>query len=116
MSAASPAIPPKAEKAAPPKKAASGEKKERAPRQDYGFAADATIKLTDGEKTYRGKRGAMYEQLKKSAGKPVQHFLDNNKNEKDPPRGWLRFFVQDEACNLEGGTKKEEVPAKKASA
>ena len=98
--------PPKADKA-PPKaqKKADGEKKPRAPRQDYGFASDATIKLTDGEKSYRGKRGTMYEALKKSAGKPVQHFLDNNKNEKDPPRGWLRFFVQDEACTLEGGTK-----------
>lgn len=111
----SPATPPKAEKAAPPKKEASGEKKPRAPRQDYGFAPDATIKLTDGEKTYRGKRGTMYEALKKSNGKTVQHFLDNNKNEKDPPRGWLRFFVQDEACTLSGGTKKEEAPAKKAA-
>ena len=116
MSATSPAVPPKAEKAAPPKaKKEGGEKKARAPRTDYGFAADATIRLTDGEKTYRGKRGAMYEALKKSNGKPVQHFLDNNKNEKDPPRGWLRFFVQDEACTLHGGTKKEEAPAKKAS-
>lgn len=97
--------------AAKPEKKADGEKKARAPRQDYGFAKDAKIKLTDGEKTYRGKRGEMYEALKKSNGKTVQHFLDANKDEKDPPRGWLRFFVQNEACTLEGGTK---APEKKA--
>ena len=50
------ALPPKAAPAAKAKpKAADGEKKERAPRQDYGFAKDAKITLTDGEKTYRGK-------------------------------------------------------------
>jgi len=100
------ALPPKAAPAAKakPKAAASGEKKERAPRQDYGFAKDAKIKLTDGEKSYRGKRLEMYEALKKSNGKSVEHFLETNKNEKDPPRGWLRFFVQNEACTLEGGT------------
>lgn len=110
-------VPPKAA-ATPPKKerAADGEKKEtkpRAPRQDYGFAQDAIIRLTDGEKTYRGRRLEMYEALKKSNGKTVSHFLDNNKNEKDPPRGWLRFFVQNEACTLEGGTKPQ---AKEAGA
>lgn len=101
------------QKKAAPKKEASGEKKTRAPRQDYGFAKDAKIHLTDGDKTYRGKRGEMYEALKKSNGKTVQHFLDNNKDEKDPPRGWLRFFVQNEACTLEGGTK---APAKDSKA
>jgi hypothetical protein len=110
------ALPPKAAPAAKakPKAAASGDKKERAPRQDYGFAKDAKITLTDGEKSYRGKRLAMYEALKKSNGKTVEHFLENNKNEKDPPRGWLRFFVQNEACTLSGGTKPE--PAKKEAA
>ena len=91
-------------KAAPAAKKEKGETKARAPRQDYGFAKDAKIVLTDGEKSYRGKRKEMYDALKKSNGKTVQHFLDNNKNEKDPPRGWLRFFVQNEACTLEGGT------------
>jgi hypothetical protein len=110
MSAAPPKAAPAA-KATPPKK--DGEKKERAPRQDYGFAKDAKIVLTDGEKSYRGKRLAMYEALKKSNGKTVQHFLDNNKNEKDPPRGWLRFFVQNEAVTLEGGTPPAEKEAAK---
>lgn len=100
--------------ATPPKrkkKEEKGDKKPRAPRQDYGFAKDAKIHLTDGEKTYRGKRKEMYDALKKSNGKTVAHFLDNNKNEKDPPRGWLRFFVQNEACTLSGGTP----PAPKAT-
>lgn len=91
-------------KAAAEKKPA-GEKKKRAPRQDYGFAKDAIIRLTDGEKSYRGRRLEMYEALKASNGRTVEHFLEANKNEEDPPRGWLRFFVQNEACTLEGGTK-----------
>ena len=98
--------PPKGKKTPPKASKPDGEKKPRAARQDYGFASDAKIELTDGEKSYRGKRLEMYEALKKSKGKTVQHFLDNNKNEKDPPRGWLRFFVQNEACTLSGGTPK----------
>ena len=112
MSAAPPKAAPAAKKT-PPK--ADGEKKARAPRQDYGFLPDAKIALTDGDKTYRGKRLEMYEALKKSNGKTVEHFLDSNKNEKDPPRGWLRFFVQNEACTLSGGTPKPE-PKPKAKA
>lgn len=94
------------------------EKKPRAARQDYGFAPDAILKLTDGEKNYKGRRKEMYEALRKSNGKTVQHFLDNNKNDDDPPRGWLRFFVQNEAVTLSGGTKKETAKpeAKQASA
>lgn len=111
------ATPPKktSAKAETPKKN-DGEKKARAPRKDYGFALDATIRLTDGEKTYRGKRLEMYEALKKSNGKTVQHFLDNNKNEKDPPRGWLRFFVANEAATLEGGTPPAAKAKKEAKA
>jgi len=92
------------------------EKKPRAPRKDYGFLPDAVIKLTEGEKNYKGKRKEMYEALKKSNGKTVQHFLDNNKNDEDPPRGWIRFFVQNEAIQLIGGTKKEPAKPKEAVA
>ena len=69
-------LPPKKDKAAKAAKKEGGEKKARAPRQDYGFAKDAKISLTDGEKTYRGKRLEMYEALKKSDGKTVEHYLD----------------------------------------
>jgi hypothetical protein len=58
----------------------------------------------------------MYEALRKSNGKTVQHFLDNNKNDDDPPRGWLRFFVQNEACTLSGGTKEAPKAPKVAQA
>ena len=105
-------LPPKGKTEAPKKE--KGESKPRAPRQDYGFAKDAKITLTDGEKTYRGKRLEMYEALKKSNGKTVEHYLENNKNEKDPPRGWLRFFVQNEAVTLSGGTKPEPAAKKEA--
>ena len=111
-------LPPKNDNAAKATKklAEGGEKKARASRQDYGFAKDAVIKLTDGEKTYRGKRLEMYEALKKSDGKTVEHYLENNKNEKDPPRGWLRFFVQNEAVTLLGGTKPTPNAKKEAKA
>ena len=109
------ATPPKGKKDTKAAKADGGEKKPRAPRQDYGFAKDAKITLTDGEKTYRGKRLEMYSALKKSDGKTVEHFLENNKNEKDPPRGWLRFFVQNEACTLSGGTPPAKKEAKAAA-
>lgn len=111
MSAAPPKGNPKKDAKAPPK----GDKKPRAARQDYGFAKDAKISLTDGDKTYRGRRLEMYEALKKSNGKTVEHYLENNKNEKDPPRGWLRFFVQNEACTLSGGTPPAKKEAKAAA-
>ena len=81
----------------------TGDKKPRAPRKDYGYAKGATIHLTDGEKTYRGNRLRWYEYLKKSDGKTVEHFdnLAKKAEEKEGSRGWLRFFVENEACTLE---------------
>ena len=82
---------------------ASGDKKPRAPRKDYGFAKGATIHLTEGEKSYRGNRARWYEYLKKSDGKTVEAFgkLAEKAEEKEGARGWLRFFVENEACTLE---------------
>ncbi len=79
---------------------ASGEKKPRAPRKDYGFAKGATIHLTEGEKSYRGNRLRWYEYLKAANGKPVEAFTELAKAEKEGARGWLRFFVENEACTL----------------
>lgn len=89
-------------KAASAKKEASGDKKPRAARKDYGYAKGATIELTDGEQKFRGARARWYEYLTKSAGKPVEHFakLAEKAEEKEQPRGWLRFFVEAEACTL----------------
>jgi len=80
-----------------------GEKKPRAPRKDYGFAKGATIHLTEGEKSYRGNRARWYEYLKKSDGKSVEAFegFAKKAEEKEGARGWLRFFVENEACKLE---------------
>jgi len=103
MNASAPNLTPpnkKAEKPAKAPKAASGEKKERAPRKDYGFHADSVIRLTDKEVKYRGQRKDYYELLTRFNGKKVSEFLDAAKDRKDPPRGWLRFFVDDGAATL----------------
>lgn len=92
---------PKAAKPDKPKAANGGEKKERAPRKDYGFSPDAVIRLTDKEVKYRGQRADYYGLVKAANGKKVQVFLDSAKDRKDPPRGWLRFFVEDGAVTLE---------------
>lgn len=92
--------PNKAQKAPKAPKPAS-EKKERAARKDYGFHADSVIRLTDKEAKYRGQRKDYYDLLVKANGKKVSVFLDSAKDRKDPPRGWLRFFVDDGAATLE---------------
>jgi hypothetical protein len=88
---------PKAPKVAKP----AGEKKDRAPRKDYGFHADSVIRLTDKEVKYRGQRKDYYDLLKAANGKKVAQFLESAKDRKDPPRGWLRFFVEDGAATLD---------------
>ena len=102
----------KAAKAAPEEnteKDESEKKASRAPRQDYGYRKGATIHLTDEaeNKKYRGKRGEYFEILKKCDGKSVEDF-DKKCPDGDPPRGWLRFFVQDGAAELEGGEEPQE--------
>jgi hypothetical protein len=115
-------VPPTEKKAAAPKVAKApadpnAPKKERAPRQDYGFAKDAVITIKEGEHKFRGQRGEWFARLQASNGKTVQHFLDgnqgvkNNKGNPEPPRGWLRSFVADGVCTLSGGTKTEAAPA-----
>lgn len=87
-------------------------KKERAPRQDYGFKSDALIAVNEekGAK-YRGHRKDWFETVKAHVGRKVEEWIAATKKEGgDPPRGWLRFFVQDGSVTLHGGTevKKEE--------
>jgi hypothetical protein len=107
MNATQPPTKTKEQAKAPPAtgaaKTSGGEKKPskpRGPRKDYGFNAGSTIKLTDGEKNYRGQRLDWYKHLAACNGKTVADFLEASKGMKDPGRGWLRFFVQDEACTL----------------
>ena len=84
------------------------EKKTRAPRQDYGFKQGAKISLTSkfDVKSYRGKRGEYAAHIANCDGKTVEDFFGMCPDE-DPPRGWLRFFVQSGACSLSGGTEQK---------
>lgn len=93
-------LPPTASKKKTSKK--KGDGKPRAPRKDYGYAKGSTIQLTDGEQKFRGARARWYEYLQKSNGKTVEHFakLAEKAEEKEQPRGWLRFFCEVEACTL----------------
>lgn len=83
-------------------------KKPRKPRQDYGWKAGAKITITEEgkKKTYRGKRKEYFERLTAANGKTVEDFVASCPKD-DPPRGWLRFFVQDGAATLSGGKDPE---------
>lgn len=94
---------PKAEKAPKAPADPNAPKKERAPRTDYGFAKDATITVVPEKgATYRGQRKEWFELLSQFNGKSVNEFFEAAKaaGKKDPPRGWLRFYVQDGAATL----------------
>ncbi len=77
----------------------------------YGFLPGAKISLTEdaAKKGYKGKRLEYFERLKAANGKTVEDFAGACPKD-DPPRGWLRFFVQDGACTLSGGKKAEPKP------
>lgn len=100
--------PPKAAKAPKEPKAAkapvdpNAPKKERAPRADYGYAETSLLTLTGKENKYRGARKAWFDTIVASAGKSVKEWGDDQKaaGQKDPPRGWLRFFIQDGTVSL----------------
>lgn len=76
--------------------------KPRAPRQSYGYHSEATISLTNSEKAgkLRGSRLAWYDSIKAFDGKLVKEWEEARKGEKDPPRGWLRFMVQEGLITL----------------
>lgn len=117
---------PKAPKAAKTPKAetseATGEKKERAPRQDYNYFPGAVIELVKDADTvkFSGQRLEWWERVKKFEGKTCQEFCDANKgitNAKgnpEPPRGWLRAFAQQEVIKLTGEKPEPKAKAPKA--
>lgn len=79
------------------------ETKPRTPRTDYGFSLDSTIRIVKGEgkeNKYRGHRKEWYDSLVKFENQKVSAWADSRKDLKDPPRGWLRFFVQDGTVSL----------------
>lgn len=92
--------PPKAEKVAKAPKDPNAPKVARGPRKNYGYHLDSKIELTSKEHTFRGQRLEWFEALKAANGKTVKDFLEATKDKKDPGRGWLRFFVQEEAVIL----------------
>jgi hypothetical protein len=114
--------PPTKTKAAPPAAAKTGNaapkaekapadpnapKKPRAARQDYGFSPDATIVLVaEKASKYRGQRADWYKRISEFSGKKVSEFMTKYEDAKtpkgsdDPPRGWVRFFVQDGSITL----------------
>lgn len=78
------------------------EKKPRAPRTDYGFSPEATIGINKEKAAkYRGQRLEWFNRISAFDGQKVAGFLTKYENAKtakgsdDPPRGWVRFFVQD---------------------
>jgi len=102
---------PKKEKAPKAEADPNAPKKPRAPRADYGFSPTAIIALVpEKAHKYRGSRLAWFQEISGFAGKPVSEFLEAKKNSEDPPRGWLRFFVQDGTIALEKPPVVEETP------
>lgn len=101
---------PKVELAA---EAGDAPKKERAPRADYGYRPDAVIELNAAKDVskIRGNVKAWHDKVKEFVGKTAAEFIEANKgNEKDPPRGWLRHFAQNEYIVLKGAEKAPEAP------
>lgn len=89
----------------------SAPKKERAPRSDYGFRPDAVITINAGKDVskIRGNVKTWHDRIKEYDGKTCATFIEGNKgNEKDPPRGWLRHFAQNDYIVLKGAEQKPE--------
>lgn len=76
--------------------------KVRAPRTNYGYHEGATISLSTTERSAKlsGHRLAWYDSIKAYDGKTVAEWEESRKGEKDPPRGWLRFMVQEGLVTL----------------
>jgi hypothetical protein len=97
------AKPPKEAKPAKEAKAEkpAKEKKPRGPRTDYGYSTESTIHIVkEKENKYRGQRKAWFDSVVAFDGQTVKAWEESRKAEKDPPRGWLRFFVQDGTVTL----------------
>lgn len=93
---------PKAEKAPKPPKDPNAPAKPRNPRTDYGYSPDSIIRVVEGkEAKYKNQRKEWFDSIVASNGRKVSDWEATRKDQKDPPRGWLRFFVQDGAVSLE---------------
>jgi hypothetical protein len=89
--------------------------KARAPRTDYGYSPESTIQIVkEKENKYRGSRKEWFDSIVAFDGKLVKEWEESRKGQKDPPRGWLRFFVQDGSVALSKPAA-PEVPAQAAA-
>tara|TARA_R110002020_G_scaffold58106_2_gene159504 strand:- start:6871 stop:7158 length:288 start_codon:yes stop_codon:yes gene_type:complete len=87
-------------------------KKPRATRKNYGIKKDSIIRLTDkaSQIKMRGNRGKFFDCLKTCNGKTVEEFLKKaSVDGGDPPRGWIRFFIQEKICTLVDGSSQRKV-------
>jgi hypothetical protein len=102
----------KPQKEPKPPKDPNAPKVPRAPRTDYGYHPAATINIVaEKEAKFRGARLTWFNTLKEYNGKKVAEWVKSQTKEGgDPPRGWLRFFVQEGAVILTGAPPKEVTP------
>lgn len=92
--------PPTKEKKVKAPKDPNAPKAPRAPRMNYGYSENAIITLTGKDGKYRGSRKEWFESIVAAQGSTVKAWEESKKEAKDPPRGWLRFFVQDGTVSL----------------
>lgn len=91
----------KKEKAVKAAKDPNAPAKARNPRKDYGYSEDAVIGVVaDKDNAYRGKRKEWFDGLVAAQGQSVKAWAEGKGSDKDPARGWLRFFVQDGTISL----------------
>lgn len=94
-----------------------GEKKARAPRKDYGYSPTSIIHIVQPEEgkepKFHGKRKQYFDLLVKFDGKTINDFEGEWPDKNDPPRGWVRFFVQNGNATLERVKPADEEKAKK---
>lgn len=95
----------------------AGDAKPRKPRVDYGYAPSSIIHIVQAkegeEPKFHGKRKEYYDLLCKHDGKTVNDFEGAWPDKNDPPRGWVRFFVQNGNVTLERVATAEDGKEKK---
>lgn len=77
-------------------------KKTRKPRRPYNYSPNSIIGLTEKSRAYRGKRKVWFDSVAGAVGKTVAEWEAScgMGGEKNPPRGWLRFFTEDGTVEL----------------
>jgi hypothetical protein len=100
-------------------------KKERAPKNDYGYSKNSIIHIVAGKDTkFKGQRLEWWDRVKPFDGKTCDDFskahdkIPNGKGKFYAPSGWLRFYAREGFLTLERpaapakAEKTEAAPAK----